>query len=144
MGGGEEGQSIQARRGMLRNTGVYENFIFSAAKHVPQLQLALQKLHRKSNMNFLHLLLTMDVLLLDECGQLSAEQFALIDIILRHARESALPFGGVLIFGTFDHHQLGAIEGLPFLLSSHILSDFSLVKLEHSVRAAGDKVLQVR
>ena len=85
----------------------------------------------------------MDVLLLDECGQLSAQQFALIDIILRHVRDSALPFGGVLIFGTFDHHQLGAIEGLPFLLSSHILTDFTLVKLEHSVRAQGDEILQV-
>ena len=94
-------------------------------------------------MKFLHLLLTMDMLLLDECGQLSAQQFALIDIILRHTRDSTLPFGGVLIFGTFDHHQLGAIEGLPFLLSSHILTDFMLIKLEHSVRASGDKILQV-
>ena len=91
-------------------------------------------------MKLLHLLLTMDMLLLDECGQLSAQQFALIDIILRHTRDSTLPFGGVLIFGTFDHHQLGAIEGLHFLLSSHILTDF---KLEHSVRASGDKILQV-
>ena len=85
----------------------------------------------------------MDVLLLDECGQLSAQQFALIDIILRHSRNSALPFGGVLILGTFDHHQLGAIDGLPFLLSSHILTDFTLVQLEHSVRAAGDPILLV-
>ena len=52
----------------------------------------------------------MDVLLLDECVQLSAQQFALLDIILRHARHSNLPFGGVLIFGTFGHAQLGAIE----------------------------------
>ena len=85
----------------------------------------------------------MDVLLLDECGQLSAQQFALIDIILRHARHSSLPFGGLLIIGTFDHAQLGCIHGLPFLLSSHILTDFTLVKLEHSVRAAADKHLQV-
>lgn len=94
-------------------------------------------------MKFLHLLLTMDMLILDEVGQLSAEQFALIDIILRHARKSSMPFGGVLICGTFDHAQLGAIEGLPFLLSTHILTDFTLVKLEHSVRAAGDTNLQV-
>lgn len=85
----------------------------------------------------------MDVLLLDECGQLSAQQFALIDIILRHARNSSLPFGGVLIIGTFDHAQLGCIRGLPFLLSSHILTDFTLVRLERSVRAARDANLQV-
>ena len=75
---------------------------------------------------------------------LSAQQFAPIDIILRHVQDSALSFGGVLIFGTFDHHQLGAIEGLPFLLSTHNITDFTLVKLEHSVRAAGDEILQVR
>ena len=106
--------------------------------------MATRKLDRLSNIIFLHLILTMDVLLLDECGQLSAQQFALIDIILRHERNSALPFGGVLILGTFDHHQLGAIEGLPFLLSSHILTDFTLVQLEHSVRAAGDEILLVK
>jgi len=94
-------------------------------------------------MRFLHLLLTMDMLILDEVGQLSAEQFALVDIVLRHARKSSLPFGGVLVCGTFDHAQLGSIEGIPFLLSTHILSDFTLVKLEHSVRAAGDPTLQV-
>ena len=107
-------------------------------------QLALEKLRRKSNIKILHLLLTMDVLLLDECGQVSAQQFALIDVILRHARDSTLPFGGVLVLGAFDHHQLGAIEGLPFLLPMHILTDFTLVKLEHSVRAAGDRILKVK
>ena len=106
-------------------------------------QLALDKLHRKSNIVFLHFILTMDVLVLDEVGQLSAQQLALIDIIFRHARNSSLPFGGVLIIGTFDHAQLGAIEGLPFLLSTHILTDFTLVRLEHSVRAANDPILQV-
>ena len=84
----------------------------------------------------------MDVLLLDECGQLSAQQIALLDIILRHARSSNLPFGGTLILGTFDQHQLGCINGLPFLLLNHILTDFTIVCLEHSVRAAKDPVLQ--
>ena len=51
----------------------------------------------------------MDVLLLDECGKLSAQQFGLLDIILRNIRHCNLPFGGVLISGTFDHAQLGAI-----------------------------------
>ncbi len=106
-------------------------------------QLALDRLHQKRSLAFLHIVLTMDMMLLDECGQISAEQFALIDIIFRHARNSSLPFGGVLICGTFDHRQLGSIEGLPFLLSSHVLTDFTLVKLEHSVRAAEDKILQV-
>jgi len=87
--------------------------------------------------------MTMDMLLLDECGQMSSQQLATIDIILRHLRGSTLPFGGVLICGSFDHRQLECIGGLPFLLSSHILTDFTLVKLEQSVRAAKDKKLQV-
>ena len=107
-----------------------------------QAEIALDKLHRKSNLKLLHFLLTMDVLLLDECGQLSAQQFALLDIILRHARHNNLPFGGVLILGTFDHAQLGAIKGLPFLLSSHILTDFTLIRMKHSVRAHSDAALQ--
>jgi DNA replication protein DnaC/predicted GIY-YIG superfamily endonuclease len=105
-------------------------------------ELAMDKLDRKSNTEMKHILLTMDVLLLDECGQLSAQQFALLDIILRHIRQNSLPFGGVLIFGTFDHAQLGAIEGLPFLLSSHILTDFNLIRMKHSVRAHSDPDLQ--
>ena len=76
---------------------------------------------------------------IDECGQLSAEQLRTMDIILRTARKSNIPFGGVLVFGTMDHTQIGAIGGWPFLLSSHILTDFVLVKLTHSGRAFGDK-----
>ena len=84
----------------------------------------------------------MDVLIIDECGQLSADQLATLDIILHTARKNHIPFGGVLVFGTMDHTQLGAINGWPFLLSSHILTDFTLVKLTHSVRAFGDEKFQ--
>lgn len=84
----------------------------------------------------------MDVLFIDECGQWSAQQLAILDIILRNARKSSIPFGGVLIFTTMDHAQLGAIQGLPLLLSSHILTDFVLVKLKESVRSYGDEDFQ--
>ena len=84
----------------------------------------------------------MDVLLLDECGQLSAQQFAVLDIILCNLRDTPLPFGAVLLIGSLDHDQLGPINGLPFLLSLHIVTDFMLIKLEHSGRAACDVNLQ--
>lgn len=90
----------------------------------------------------LHLLMTCDCLLLDEVGQLSAQQFSQLDIILRNIRHNNAPFGGVLIFGTFDHQQLGSVEGLPFLLSSHIMTDFTMVRMKHSVRAHSDTNLQ--
>lgn len=87
--------------------------------------------------------MSMDVLLLDECGQLSSQQLSVMDVVLRHVRESDMPFGGVLVIGSFDHKQLGAIEGLPFLLNHQVVSDFTVVKLDESVRAAADATLQV-
>ena len=85
----------------------------------------------------------MDMLLLDECGQLSSQQFALMDIVCRHSRNSLQPFEGVPICGSFDHCQIESIDGLPFLISLHILLDYTIVCLEHSVRASRDKQLQV-
>ena len=105
-------------------------------------ELALDKLRRKSQIKFLHAILTMDVLVIDECGQLSAQQLTILDIILRTARRTSIPFGGVLIIGTMDHRQLGAIDGCPFLMSSHVLTDFVLIELKHSVRAHGDGPFQ--
>ena len=52
-------------------------------------------------------------------------------------------WGGVLIIGSFDHKQLGSVDGLSFLLNHHIISDFTVVRLEQSVRAAEDEKLQV-
>ena len=92
---------------------------------------------------YTHILLTVDVILVDECGQLSSEQWSLLDIILRQMRKSNMPFGGVLVLGTFDHMQIECINGLPFLLSTHLLTDFTIVRLEHSVRAANDEKLMV-
>ena len=67
---------------------------------------------------------------------------SVLDIILRKVRRTELPFGGVLILGTMDHTQLGAIDGWSFLVSSHILTNFTLVQLSHSVRAHGDPPFQ--
>ena len=44
--------------------------------------------------------------------------------------------------GTMDHAQLGSIEGWPFLLSSHVITDFTLIQLRSSVRAHGDPDFQ--
>ena len=101
-------------------------------------ELAVDKLHQKRNIQMLHILLTMDVLVIDECGMLSAEQLCVLDLVLRKLRDVTTPFGGVLILGTMDHAQFRAINGLPFLLSTHIMTSFILVGLRHSVCAAGD------
>ena len=83
------------------------------------------------------------MIIFDEVGQLSSQEFSLLDLILRQIRQNDMPFGGVLIIGSFDHMQINSIDGLPFLLSSHLLTDYTIVKLEHSVRAAGDTKLMV-
>ena len=101
---------------------------------------ALEKIRRK--ITLLHVLLTMDVLFIDELAQKSAQQIATIDIILRKLRNSQLPFGGLLIIGSMDNSQIQPINQLPFLTSSLVLTSFQAIKLEHSVRAHGDPDFQ--
>ena len=78
--------------------------------------------------------MTLDVILADEFGQLSAEFISAIDIILRNLRKSNTIFGGVLIIGTLDHTQIQPWEGRPFLTSPQIIPTFTMVNLEYSVR----------
>ena len=77
---------------------------------------ALEKIKR--NPVLLFLLLTLDVLFVDELAQISAQQIATIDIILRTSRESQLPFGGVFIIASMDDTQIQPIDQLPFLSST--------------------------
>ena len=99
-------------------------------------ELALEKIMRKPHL--LYPLLTVDVIFLDEAGQISAELLAVLDIILRHIRKSSVIYGGVLIIGTMDHCQLQPIQATPFLLSSHILTSYTFVQLTESVRASSE------
>ena len=97
---------------------------------------ALVKIRRK--LNILHILLTMDVLFIDELGQKSAQQIATIGIIMRKLRNSQLPFGGILIIGSMDNTQIQPINQLPFLTSSMVLTCFQAIKLQHSISAHSD------
>jgi hypothetical protein len=99
-------------------------------------ELALEKIMR--NPYLLYPLLTVDVLFLDEAGQVSAELLSVLDIILRTIRKKSTLNGGVLIISTMDHSQLEPINGTPFLLSTHILTSYNFVQLNHSVRASND------
>ena len=66
-------------------------------------------------------------------GQLSAEEFSVFDIILRHIRKNNLFFGGILIIGTLDHMQIQPIGGRPFLISNSIIPCFNMISLKASV-----------
>ena len=124
--------------------GIHIHKIFCIPSHNASVHrlatLAIQRILRKPK--YLHMLLTMDSMFIDEAGQMSAEILSLIDMILRRLRKSPTPFGGVLVMGTMDHAQLAPVKGLPFLLSSHIMTCFTMVRLSHSVRAHQDAEFQ--
>ncbi|KAL3924935.1 MAG: hypothetical protein SGILL_000742 [Bacillariaceae sp.] len=103
-------------------------------------ELAVISLQRKPIM--LSLLRYLDVLFVDELGQLSAEMLSVLDIIMRRIRESSLFMGGVLVIGTLDQVQLRPIKGLPFLLSPYVLTTFSLGVLRVYVRCSTCKASQ--
>jgi predicted GIY-YIG superfamily endonuclease len=84
------------------------------------------------------LLQRLDVIAIDELGQVSAEQLGVLDIILRRVRNSSRFMGGVLLICSLDILQLLAIRGRPALLSPHMLTTFKFARLNHSVRAASD------
>ena len=71
-----------------------------------------------------------------------AQQISTIDIILRKIRNSQLPFGVVLIFGSMDNEQIQPINQLPFLTSTLVITCFEAFELRHSVRAHGDPDFQ--
>ena len=78
---------------------------------------------------------SIDISFCDEIGQVSAEIFSCINIILRRVRNNNIFLGGLVIIGTIDHTQIQPIEGRQFLTSSHIILCFRMVELKHSVRA---------
>ena len=104
--------------------------------------------HRKAELSIIQimkdpkkmqLLLTLDVLICDEIGQVPVDFIAVIDIILRRIRGNAQYMGGILIICTLDHTQIQSIgKNRPFLTSSHIIPCYKMVNLSHSVRAYGD------
>jgi predicted GIY-YIG superfamily endonuclease len=103
-------------------------------------ELAVISLQKKPE--FFQFLRRLDVMFVDECGQVSAELLSVLDIVIRKIRDSSLFMGGVLLIGTIDQVQLRPINGLPFLLSPYILTTFSLTVLKEYVRCAKCNVLQ--
>lgn len=99
-------------------------------------ELALLSLYK--NPVALYILQTIDVLFVDELGQLSAQLILVLDIILHRIRNSNQYMGGVLIISTMDPQQLRPVNGLPAMLSPFMITCFKFVQLVHSVRASDD------
>ena len=103
-------------------------------------EIALISLQLKiERFRFLQLL---NVIFIDEIGQVSSELVSTLDIILRKLRNNDIFFGGLLIISTIDYKQLAPIKGKPFLTSPHILSCFVGYELKSSVRANDDENLE--
>ena len=91
---------------------------------------------------YLKILMSIDVLFIDEIGQISSEMLSCLDIILRKIRNNNIFMGGVLLICTLDHKQLAPIDGSPMLTSPLVISCFEFICLKESVRASSDVNLQ--
>ena len=94
-----------------------------------------------SKYNKYYFLQVLDVIFIDEIGQVSAELIATLDIVLRKLKRNDIFFGGILIISTMDHKQQAPIKGRPLLTSPHVLTCFDAYMLQQSVRANDDKNL---
>jgi predicted GIY-YIG superfamily endonuclease len=83
-----------------------------------------------------------DVLCIEEIGLVSAETFAVMDLVLRHIRDSQVPMGGILIIASGDPRQLPPVSGTPIWASYHLTSSFRVNFLQQYVRAQHDVNLQ--
>ena len=83
----------------------------------------------------------LDVLLIDELGQIDCRLLAIIDHIMRRIRHSTHWMGGVLVFATMDEKQLKPINGFPPLFSPALMCSFVFVPIQTPLRTL-DAVLQ--
>ena len=72
--------------------------------------LAEKTLEAHSNLAALQRL---DVLFIEEISLISAETFAVLDVVLCHIRDNPVPMGGVLLIASGDLRQLTPISGSP-------------------------------
>ena len=90
----------------------------------------------------LNMLKMIDIIFLDEVGQVSCELMTCLDLILRRIRNNNIFLGGLLFICTLDHKQFQPINGKPFLVSPMVLSCFEFICISESVRANNDPNLQ--
>ena len=60
------------------------------------------------------------------------------EIIFCRVRGNRVFMGGVIIISIKDHPKLQPVSVKPFLLSSHFITRYKMMKLETTARAFGD------
>ena len=77
----------------------------------------------------------LEVLFIDEVGQLSCELLSAMEIVLQNVRDNRLPMGGVLTIMTGDPKQLKPPDGSLVWLSPRMLTNYDFHYFQHYVRA---------
>ena len=104
---------------------------------------ALKKLSNKPEKRAL--LMSLDVLLIEEIGLVSAELLNVMNLVLQRLRDNNTFFGGVFVLANGDTNQLPAIEGTDVFLSPTLIFQFRCHFLQHFVRmwdTEGKELLQ--
>ena len=78
----------------------------------------------------------LDVLFIDEIGQVNSELFSAMEIVLQNVRDNRLPMGGVFTIMTGDPKQLKPPDGSLIWLSPKMLTNFDFHYFQHYVRAS--------
>ena len=131
------------RARQLGGSHIAQLFMIPVRERCPPVKLAELAILRLNRCpKALAIIQTLDVLLLDEMGQVPAELLSCIDIICRFVRKSNLPFAGILVIATIDWLQLKPVDGQPPLLSPFMMSCFMFKMLSESVRASKDDNLK--
>lgn len=103
---------------------------------------------QKIRKNKINLIRSLDLVVIDEISMVRADVLDAVDAVLRRARRSSKPFGGVQLLMIGDVHQLAPVArpeewsvlapyyNTPYFFGSHVLqkSSYLCVELEHIYR----------
>lgn len=104
--------------------------------------------YQKIRKNKINLMRSLDLVVIDEISMVRADVLDAVDAVLRRARRSSKPFGGVQLLMIGDVHQLAPVAKpeewsvlapyyhTPYFFGSHVLqkSSYLCVELEHIYR----------
>ena len=111
---------------------------------VKQVESTVQKLYL--NPMRLLLLKQLDVLVVEELGMLSSQQWAILDQTLKIVNGNNIPMGGILVLGNGDPKQLRPPQGDLIWHSPILMTNFNLFYLTEYVRMMdedGAEVLKI-
>lgn len=90
-------------------------------------------------------LVNSEVLIIDEISMMNPEQFALVDLLCRRARNDAAPFGGLQVVLSGDFFQLPPVKSKKFVTETETWQemDMKICYLDGQYRQIDDKLTRV-